>query len=88
MECLNHLCGILFGYEIYIHSDHKILVYAAIQSESQIVIHLRIILGEFGTNIQHISGVDNIVDYAIIILAYTTMDQNKPITNRSLSQEN
>jgi hypothetical protein len=44
-----------------VFSDHKNLVYAATVSESQRVMRWRLILEEFGPNIQHIAGVDNIV---------------------------
>jgi hypothetical protein len=37
------------------------LVYAATLSESQRVMRWRLILEEFGPNIQHIPGIDNIV---------------------------
>ena len=42
-------------------SDHKNLVYAAKVSESQRVMRWRLILEEFGPNIQHIAGIDNVV---------------------------
>jgi len=61
VECLKQFRGILFGYPINVFSDHKNLVYAATLSESQRVMRWRLILEEFGPNIQHIAGVDNIV---------------------------
>ena len=61
VECLKQFRGILFGYPINIYSDHKNLVYAATMSESQRVMRWRLILEEFGPNIEHIAGVDNIV---------------------------
>ena len=61
VECLKQFRGILFGYPINVFSDHKNLVYAATMSESQRVMRWRLILEEFGPNIQHIAGVDNIV---------------------------
>ena len=60
MECLNKFLGILFGYEINVLSDHKNMVYAATLSESQRVMRCRLILEEFGPNINHIAGVENI----------------------------
>ena len=45
---------ILFGYEINVVSDNKILVYAATLSESQRVMRWRLIIEEFGPKIQHI----------------------------------
>jgi hypothetical protein len=44
-----------------VFSDHKNLVYAATVSESQKVMRWRLILEEFGPNIQHIAGLDNVV---------------------------
>jgi hypothetical protein len=43
-----------------VFSDHKNLVYAALVSESQRVMRWRLILEEFGPNIQHIAGIDNV----------------------------
>ena len=62
MEFLKKSRGIIFGYEINVFSDNLNLLYAATMSESQRVIRCRLILEEFGPNIQHIVGVDNIVD--------------------------
>ena len=61
VECLNQFSVILFGYEINVFSDHKNLVYAKTLSESQRVIRWKIIFKDFGPNIQHISGLYNIV---------------------------
>jgi hypothetical protein len=44
-----------------VFSDHKNLVCAATVSESQRVMRWRLILEEFGPNIQHIAGIDNVV---------------------------
>ena len=56
------LLGILFSYNISVFSDHKNLVYAArTVSELQRVMILRLILKEFGQNIQCIAGIDNVV---------------------------
>ena len=60
VECLKQFRNILFGYEIHVYSDHKNLVYEATLSESQRVMRWRLILEEFGPNIHHIAGVDNI----------------------------
>ena len=75
MECLNKFLGILFGYEINVLSYHKNLVYAATLSESQRVMRWRIILEEFGPNIQHIAGVDNIVADTLSIFPSTPSDK-------------
>ena len=56
VECLKQSRGILFGYPINIFSDHKNLVY-----ESQRVMWWRLILEEFGPNIEHIAGVDSTI---------------------------
>ena len=61
VECLKQFQGILFVYEINVFSDHKNLVYAATLSESQSIMHWRLIIEEFGPNIRHIAGVDSIV---------------------------
>ena len=61
VEFLKQFRGIILGNEIKVLSDHKNLVYVATLSESQRVMRWRLILKEFGPNIQHISVVDNIV---------------------------
>lgn len=61
VECLKQFKNILFGYEIHVYSDHKNLVYEATLSESQRVMRWRLLLEEFGPQIHHIAGVDNIV---------------------------
>ena len=60
VECLKQFRGILFGYPIDVWSDHKNLVYAATLSESQRVMRWRLILKEFGPNIQHVPEIENI----------------------------
>ena len=65
VECLKQFRGIFFGYEINVFSYHNNLVYAATLSESQRAILWRLIIVEFGPNIQHIYGVDNIVSDTI-----------------------
>ena len=61
VELLKQFLGILFEYEINVFPDHKNLFYAATLSKSQRVMCWRFIIEEFGTNIQHMSGVENIV---------------------------
>ena len=61
VECLKQFRGIIFGYEINVFSDHTNMVYAATLSEYQRLMHWKLILEEFGPNIQHIAGVENIV---------------------------
>ena len=83
MERLEKSQGIIFGYEINVLSDHKNMVYAATLSESQRVMRCRLILKEFGTNIQHIAVVDNIVSDTLNILPSTTSDKYNDFTSRA-----
>ena len=76
VECLKQFRGIIFGYEINVFSDHKNLVYAATLSESQSAMRCQLILEEFDPNIQHISGVDNIVSDTLSILPSTPSYKN------------
>ena len=67
----------MFGYEINILSDHKNLVYASTQSEYQRVMQWRRIMEGFGTKIQHITGVDNIisdVNHSVILNKQKSQD--------------
>ena len=75
MEFLNQFQGILFGYEINVFSDNKNMVYVATLSESQRVTRWRLIIKEFGPNIQHIYGVDNIVADTLSRLIYTPREK-------------
>ena len=61
------------------------LVYVTTLSESQRVMCVKLILKEFGTNIQHISAVDNIVADALTIMPYVSIDQVEPGTSKSQS---
>ena len=45
-------------------------------------------LKDFGPNIQHISGVDNLVANALIRFLSTTFNQDEPSTTRVLSWAN
>jgi hypothetical protein len=67
----------LFGYEINVFSDHKNLVYAATVSESQRVMRWRLILEEFGPNIQHIAGIDNVVVDMLSCVPSANSDQDE-----------
>ena len=82
VECLKQFRGILFGYPIDVWSDHKNLVYAATLSESQRVMRWRLILEEFGPNIQHIPGVDNIVADTLSRLPSANTDREDDSTER------
>ena len=61
VECVKEICNIIFGYPIRVFSDHKNLVHAANMSQSQRVMRWRLILEEFGPDIRHIKGEDNVV---------------------------
>ena len=65
-------------------SDHKNLVHAATQSESQILMHWQLLLKNFGSNIHHIYGVDNIVADMLIRFLSTNINQYDPSTSRTL----
>ncbi len=77
VECVREFRNILFGYQIRVYSDHKNLVHAATVSQSQRVMRWRMILEEFGPDIKHISGEDNIVADAISRLPTADTDKNK-----------
>ena len=83
VECPKKFRGIIFGYEINVFSDHKNMVYAATLSESQRVMLWKLIIEEFGPNIQHISGVDNIIADTLSILTSTPRDKYDPCTRKS-----
>ena len=68
LECLNQFSGILVDYKINVYSDHKKLVYAATQSEYQILIRWQLILEYPGPNIQRIAVFDNIVLLLLLLL--------------------
>ena len=59
------------------------MVYTATLSESPHFICWRLILEDFGTNIQHISGVDNIVYDTLSILPSTYFDKYDHITKKA-----
>ena len=52
------------------------MVYVATLSESQRVMRWKIIIEEFGPNIQHIAEVDNILAYTLSRLPYTPINKN------------
>ena len=59
---LKHTMG---RYEVIVYSDHKNLVQVATISESQRVMHWRLLLEEFGPDIRHIAGEDNTIADAL-----------------------
>ncbi|GFH49692.1 hypothetical protein CTEN210_06168 [Chaetoceros tenuissimus] len=77
VECLKQFRNILFGYEINVYSDHKNLVYEATLSESQRVMRWQLLLEEFGPNIIHIAGVDNIVADTLSCLKSNNVEEDK-----------
>ena len=83
VECLKQSKGIIFGYEINLLSNHKNLDYITSLSESQRVMLLWLILKEFGTNIQHISGVDNMVADTLSRLPSATSDKYESCTRNA-----
>lgn len=83
VECLKQFRGVLFGYEINVYSDHKNLIYATTMSESQRVMRWRLILEEFGPNIKHISGSDNIIADALSRLPTTSGETHEHSTDGS-----
>ena len=83
VECLKQFRGSLFGYEINVFSYHKNMVYAATMSEYQRLMRWRLILEEFGHNIQHKAGVDNIVTDTLSILPSTPINNNEPCTRKA-----
>ena len=82
MKCLKQFRGILFGFKIEVFSDHKNMVYATTLGEYQRMMRWRLILEEFGPNIQHISGVENIVADTLSILPYASVNSYKHSTKK------
>ena len=76
VECLKKPRQIIFGYEINVF-------YATNLSESQRVMRCRLIIKEFGPNIQHIAGVHNIVSVTISRLMFTPSDKNETCTRKA-----
>ena len=88
VECIREFRNILFGYPIEVYSDHKNLVHAATVSQSQRVMRWRMILEEFGPDIRHIKGEDNIVADAISRLPTANKDPSEQSTEvRGLRNE-
>ena len=81
VECCKEFRNILFGYPIRVYSDHKNLVHAATQSQSQRVMRWRLILEEFGPDIVHIKGEENIVADAMSRLPTATKNQRELSTD-------
>ena len=64
------------------------MVYAATLSKSQKVMRWRLILEEFGPNIQHIAGVDNIVSDTLIRLLNTSINKYGTCTGKAQCHTN
>ena len=88
LECLKQFCIILFDYEINVFSYHKNLVYAETLNESQRVMRWRLVIGEFGTNIHNIAGVDNILADKLSRLMSTPRDKYDPCTRKDQCRAN
>ena len=82
VECLNQFRRIISGYGINVFSYYKNLVYAKNLSEYQRLMHWGLIIEYFGTNIHHIYGVDNIVDYTLSILPSMPSDKYDSCTGK------
>ena len=59
------------------------MVYVATLSEYQRVIHWRLIIKEFGTNIRNLYGIDSIVADTLSILPYTSINKYEHITSKA-----
>ena len=88
VEYLKQFCGIIFGYEINLLSYHKNLVYVVTLSESQRVMRSRLIIEEFGPNMKHIAGVDNIVSETLSRQTSVPINNSKPCTRDSQCRSN
>ena len=88
VEYLMQFGGIIFGYEINVFSDNKNLFYATTLSESKRVMRWRLILEEFGPNIQHIAVVDNIVADKLSRLPSTPSNKYDTCTRKAQSCAN
>ena len=83
VELLKQFRGIIIGYEINVFSYHKKLVYVTNLSEYQRLIYWILTIEEFGHNIQHIYGVDNIVADNLSRLPSTLIKKYEPITSKA-----
>ena len=76
------------GCVINLLSYHNNIVYSTTLSESQRLMLWQLILKEFGTNIQHIAGVDNIVADTLSILRSMSIDKYKSCTRKDQCRAN
>ena len=85
---LKQFQGVIFGYEIKVISDHNNLVYAPTLSESQRVMRWQLIIEDFGPNIQHIAGFDNIVSDTLSRFPSTPSNKYKSCTRKAQCHAN
>lgn len=77
----------MFGYEINVYSDHKNLVHEATLIDSQSVMRWETNFEEFGPNIIHIAGVDNIVaDTLSSLRSSNTEEENNKVPQKKLKE--
>ena len=88
VECFKQLRRTLFGYKINIFSYHKNLANATTLSKYKRVMRWQLIIEEFGPNIQHIFGVDNIVADTLSILPSTQSNKNETCTRKAQCRAN
>ncbi|MFM8622678.1 MAG: pol polyprotein, partial [Holophagaceae bacterium] len=77
VETLKEFRNILLGQTIVVYTDHKNLIYNDLQTDR--VLRWRLLLEEFGVDIQYIKGVTNVV--ADVLSRYPT--SNNPLHRRS-----
>ena len=65
METLKEFRDILLGHKIKVFTDYKNLVYESELKSSQRVIHWRLLLEEYGPEIEYIKGPKNVVADAL-----------------------
>ena len=70
VECLKEFRGMLWGQRIKVYTDHKNLVRDALGLTSDRVYRWRLLLEEYGPEIEYIKGTDNTVADAISRLEY------------------
>ena len=88
VECLKQFRGIIFGCVINLFLYHNNMLYAATLSEYQRVMLWRLIIKEFGPNIQHIAGVYNIVSDTISRFPSMSSDKYDPCTSKAQCRAN
>ena len=76
----------MFGYEISVFLNHKKLIYTATTRESQRGMCWQIVLEDFGSNIQYIAVVENIVADVISRFMSTSANQDEPSTSRAIGR--